>query len=289
MIQTMVTTRRIPGSVKPLIAALMQAEDLDEVEQPTNPPVAGYEAQSGGVVEMLEKLLEEFRGEISKLEKEEMETKHAYDLLALSLSDQIKVGEKTAAKKEKTLGEHKVANGEAKAALAQASADKKADEEYLADLETQCTLKGEAFETRQKMRGEELEALQKAIEIIESKVSGNADKHLPGLIQQPSFTLLRSRTQSQNFKITRAAQMLTDKVAKLGSQRLSLLAVKVENSAFDKVIGMIKDLITKLQEEAAAEGEHKTWCDGELKENKLTRDAKTEEVDTLTSTVEKLN
>jgi hypothetical protein len=288
MIQTMVTTRRIPGAVKPLIAALMQAEDLDELDQPTNPPVAAYEAQSGGVVEMLEKLLEEFRGEISKLEKEEMETKHAYDLLALSLSDQIKVGEKEAAKKEKGLGEHKVANGEAKAALAQHTADKKADEEYLADLETQCTLKGEAFETRQKMRGEELEALQKAIEIIESKVSGNADKHLPGLIQQPSFTLLRSRTQSQNFKITRAAQMLTDKAAKLGSQRLSLLAVKVENSAFDKVIGMIKDLITKLQEEAAAEGEHKAWCDGELKENKLTRDAKTEEVDTLSSTVDKL-
>merc|ERR1719247_2171093 len=126
MIQTMVTTRRIPGSVKPLIAALMQAEDLDEVEQPSNPPVAAYEAQSGGVVEMLEKLLEEFRGEISKLEKEEMETKHAYDLLALSLSDQIKVGEKEAAKKEKGLGEHKVANGEAKAALAQHTADKEA-------------------------------------------------------------------------------------------------------------------------------------------------------------------
>merc|ERR1719352_1611660 len=287
MIQTMVTTRRIPGSVKPLIAALMQAEDLDELDQPTNPPVAAYEAQSGGVVEMLEKLLEEFRGEISALEKEEMETKHAYDLLALSLSDQIKVGEKEAAKKEKTLGEHKVANGEAKATLASATADKAADEEYLADLKTQCTLKGEAFETRQQMRAEELEALQQAIEIIESKVSGNADKHLPGLIQKKvSFMMLRSR--SQNYKITRAAQILTDRAAKLGSQRLSLLAVKVENSAFDKVIQMIKDLITKLQEEAAAEGEHKAWCDGELKENKLTRDAKTSEIDTLTSTVEKL-
>merc|ERR1719161_3229077 len=48
------------------------------------------------------------------------------------------------------------------------------------------------------------------------------------------------------------------------------------------------DLITKLQEEAAAEGEHKAWCDGELKENKLTREAKTEEVNTLTSHLEKL-
>merc|ERR1719352_1809192 len=99
--------------------------------------------------------------------------------------------------------------------------------------------------------------------------------------------MLRSRTQ--NFKITRAAQMLTDKAAKLGSQRLSLLAVKVQNAAFDKVINMIKDLITKLQEEAAAEGEHKAWCDGELKDNKLTREAKTEEVDALTAKVDELN
>merc|ERR1719352_528728 len=99
--------------------------------------------------------------------------------------------------------------------------------------------------------------------------------------------MLRSRTQ--NFKITRAAQMLTDKAAKLGSQRLSLLAVKVQNAAFAKVIDMIKGLIAKLQEEAAAEADHKAWCDGELKENKLTREAKTEEVNALTAKVDELN
>jgi hypothetical protein len=284
MLQTMVTTRRIPASVKPLIAALMQ-EEQDEL-QPTNPPVAAYEPQSGGVVEMLEKLKEEFGGERSKLEKEEMEAKHAYDLMALSLSDQIKVGEKEVSKKSASLGEHKAANGEAKGALATEQANKKEDETYLADLTTQCGLKGEAFENRQKMRAEELVALDKAIEIIASKVSGNADKHLPALVQKQSFALLRST--SQRASQLRAAKLLVERAARIGSPRLSLLATQVENSAFDKVIQMIKGLITKLQEEAAAEGEHKAWCDGELKDNKLTREAKTEEVNTLTSTVEKL-
>merc|ERR1719506_3252459 len=32
---------------------------------------------------------------------------------------------------------------------------------------------------------------------------------------------------------------------------------------------MIKDLVAKLKEEAAAEAEHKTWCDEQLKANKL--------------------
>ena len=43
---------------------------------------------------------------------------------------------------------------------------------------------------------------------------------------------------------------------------------------------MIKGLIAKLEEEAAAEADKKAWCDGELKDNKLTREAKTAEVET---------
>merc|ERR1719316_766462 len=52
---------------------------------------------------------------------------------------------------------------------------------------------------------------------------------------------------------------------------------------------MIKTLIAKLQEEAAAEADHKAWCDSELKDNKLTREAKTEEVNALTAKVDELN
>merc|ERR1719440_2298076 len=51
---------------------------------------------------------------------------------------------------------------------------------------------------------------------------------------------------------------------------------------------MIKDLISKLMEEATAEAEHKGWCDTELTTNKQTRDKKTEEVNTLNSEIEDL-
>merc|ERR1719224_342325 len=52
---------------------------------------------------------------------------------------------------------------------------------------------------------------------------------------------------------------------------------------------MIKGLITKLKEEAAAEGAHKAWCDEELKQNKLTRDEKTQEVNELNAKVDEIN
>merc|ERR1719498_2358312 len=51
---------------------------------------------------------------------------------------------------------------------------------------------------------------------------------------------------------------------------------------------MIKDLISKLMEEATSEAEHKGWCDTELTTNKQTRDKKTAEVNELQSLIEDL-
>merc|ERR1719424_2577919 len=51
---------------------------------------------------------------------------------------------------------------------------------------------------------------------------------------------------------------------------------------------MIKDLVEKLKEEAAAEAEHKAWCDEQLHDNKVKREKKTAKVNKLTATVEAL-
>merc|ERR1719161_1595777 len=51
---------------------------------------------------------------------------------------------------------------------------------------------------------------------------------------------------------------------------------------------MIKDLVAKLKEEAAAEAEHKQWCDEQLHDNKLKREKKTSKVNKLTAAIEAL-
>ena len=45
--------------------------------------------QSGGVIEMLEKLKDKFQDEKNDLEKQEMESKHAYEMLAQDLQHEI--------------------------------------------------------------------------------------------------------------------------------------------------------------------------------------------------------
>merc|ERR1719265_946597 len=75
------------------------------------------------------------------------------------------------------------------------------DKKYLEDLTATCETKASDFESRQQLRAEEIEAIEKAIEIISSEaVSGNADKHLPSLVQKSSLAQLRAdlNTQAQS-------------------------------------------------------------------------------------------
>merc|ERR1719214_463262 len=86
----------------------------------------------------------------------------------------------------------------------------------------------------------------------------------------------------------KVAAFLNERARKTGSHLLSEIAAQAQANPFGKVKKMIKDLISKLMEEATSEAEHKGWCDTELTTNKQTRDKKTSEVNELESNIEDL-
>merc|ERR1719399_1520196 len=131
-----------------------------------------------------------------------MESKHAYNMLAQTLTDQIEKQTATRTRKASTKKEKERDSAAASADLAATTEAKEADTQYLTDLRATCAQKTTDFEARQKLRGEELEALDKAIEIIAGgAVSGAADSHLPALTQVPSpraaFAQLRALSTQQ--------------------------------------------------------------------------------------------
>ena len=142
----------------------------------------------------------------------------------------------------------------------------------------------------------DLAAIAKAKEILASgDVSGAAETHLPTLVQTAATSLAQLRaSKGQEPNVRRALEsFLRNEGMRLKSQSISMLAQKVASYAanggpFDKVKKMIKDLISKLMEESTAETEHKGWCDAELGQNKITREAKSEEVEKLRAEVEDL-
>merc|ERR1719331_189548 len=84
------------------------------------------------------------------------------------------------------------------------------------------------------------------------------------------------------------AAFLAERARTTGSRLLSELAVAADANPFGKVKKMIKDLMSKLVQEATSETEHKGWCDTELTTNKQTRDKKTADIDELDSNIEDL-
>jgi len=152
------------------------------------------------------------------------------------------------------------------------------------------------FKANQEVRRQELEAIAKATEIISSPAVADSYKTHINLVQQQPLALTQLRMRgSFNLKLTRsnsqrhAAQYLSAQAQALSSKTLSLAAKQVSTAPFDKVIDMIKTLLTKLKEEAADEADHKEWCDEQLKTNKKKREKKTSQSEKLLAEIEALS
>jgi len=276
----------------------MLTEGSEQEEQISDP----YEYQSHGIIDMLEKLLVKFQDELVQMEKDEGESLHAFKMLIQDMEAQI--ADSTSRRDEKAAEKAKKlqAKAEAEATVEDTTATRDDDAKYLADVTAQCEAKAAEFAERQQLRTDEIAALEKAIEILSSDaVSGAAAEHLPGAMLQISqaapTSLAQLRSDSGRNPIQGSvAAYLTAKSKQINSRVLGMLAVRVAADPFKKVRKMIRDLITKLEEEAAAEAEQKGWCDTELSTNEQTRKEKTEqvemlyaEIDDLTANIAKLN
>merc|ERR1719378_1272018 len=95
-----------------MVSAFMAMMDEPEEEEGKDfmsynaPEANAYEFQSGGIVDMLEKLKADFRKKAKECEKAEMNSRHAYDMIMQDLNDSIAransdIEEKTAEKEKK--------------------------------------------------------------------------------------------------------------------------------------------------------------------------------------------
>jgi len=278
----------IPRDAKKAIEAFLM-EDSEGLGV-SAPEAYGYEFQSTGVIDMLQKLLDKFMGERTDLEKKEMNTKHAFQMLIQDLTAQTNEATQDVSVKTETKAKKLQAKASALGDRKDTEDLKAADEKYLSDLSATCLKKAADFRARQSLRAEELAAIQKAIEIMSSSaVTGNADKHLPALMQGGRGTALAMlRADLEGRAQIRAADFLRSRAGQLESRVLSAAASRLANDPFRKVKMMLKDLLVRLMEEENEEAEHKGWCDTELSTNEQTRKEKTEAVEMLHAEIDEL-
>jgi len=258
------------------------------------PEANAYESQSGGVIDMLEKLKMKFEDQRLLLEKEEMNAKASYEVLMQQLTDDIKADKKAVDTKTAAKAGRLEDAAQAKGDKTVTEKTKAEDEKTLSDTNAECEARSQEFESNQVVRKDEIDAISKAIEIISSdKVKGTGEERLPAaLLQKPKsktvLAQLRSSTNVSPERRQKAVEYLQSKAAQLGSRYLSVVAAHTEADPFAKVKKMIKDLITKLMEEANSEADHHGYCQAELATNKQTRDIKSSEVEELSSQADQL-
>merc|ERR1719379_33655 len=250
------------------------------------PAAAAYESSSGGIVSVLEGLLDEAKEQLETARKTETASQNEYDTLAQQLEDAIKYATKEVDESKKKISETEAALAVAEGDLAVTSKSLGAAVTAKADLHHDCMEKAQDFELETKSRGEELKALATAKEAV-SKAS----------FSQESVSLLQvSRHNSQNVAGVKSLRLVRELASKLKSAALSQLAARMGSTLrfgggddqFAKVKGLIRDLIERLIAEGKAEGEEKSYCDKEMKETHAKKDDKEDEIAKLTAAIDRM-
>jgi len=288
--QAMIFLQRMAKSVRGMrrvLASLALEQSRHELAGAGAPAVNAYEFQSSSIIDMLAGLKDNFRKELADLEKEEFNSAHAHDMEMVHLTNTLDNLKAEREELSQTKANTAAASATAKGELAETKAALAEAEKFLADTKSTYKTKTAAFEGNQKVRQEELAAIDKAVEIISNpNVAGSYGEHVNAeLVQAPrklSLLQVHAASKRQALRSEAAAVLL-----RVNSKALTTLAAKLtEANPFDKVVKMIEDLLTKLKEEAASEADHKAYCDKELKKNKLKRNKKEAEVETLRAEID---
>merc|ERR550514_367015 len=298
------------ASINQVTTALLQQGSR---QQNTNPDFLNtdgskydnYEKQGGQQVVM--KMLEDLRVQLeqqrqSSIEKEgeaqrQFEATKAAKETDLAGMETLQE-EKTLKKQEcEATVEQCIAN------IKQAVIDIANAKEFLTNLLAERAQFQKEFDERVAMRRNEQAATQAALDALQTVSAGNT----AGFIQKRALSFVQTRSRRNSAKL----QATVAHMLKLGQsmhsdsliQAATALKVPTENfdnfmgdtqqsfydaSGFGPVIKLLRDLITRLEEEAAAETSQHEWCENEKTSGVETQQAREKSIKMLTAEVDTL-
>jgi len=273
---------------------------------PNNPE---YQYHSQGIVQILEKLLVDFRAQKANSDTEWGKAKKSCDDLKQTLSAEMDENGKAITLTNGDIETLKADVAGARGQLVDGEGFLKDDQLYLKDLTVRCEAKANDWDQRSQMRADELQALTQALTILNNDVQGvdaevnkralllehasrvssvvSAQSSGLGFAGEPLFPLSFLEAASSRVRVLKFLQkargglsvqeakqqvvsLLSSEGHRLGSAVLVSLAVRVSEDPFVKVKGLIQKLIERLLRESTSEATKKGFCDTEL--GKATQD-----------------
>jgi len=292
LLEAVSSFNRVPLAARRQIDAFLAHESQEpELIFRTAPEASAYEFQSHDIITMLRGLEDKFRDERTGLDAEEMSRRHGYEQLVLDIRHSLSAAKSEIAAKTKSLLRYEQENTDLRIGLENIQAVRDSDVKYVADLAAWCQEMPTGHNGRQEMRAREIEALQKALQILTGEVmTGAAEKHELYMVQPRRGTVFLQfrRSLAKEPNQVRMVGYLQERSKRIGSHALLAIARRAQTDPFVKVKKMIEDLIARLLEEESNEVQHKDWCASELSTNEHTRIQKSEQAELLLSSITEL-
>jgi len=280
----------------------MSAESDTEGDDTAAPAVGPYQGSSGGIIQVMADMLDKSEKRLIEARAVEATAQGNFKMLEQTLKDEIKFSRqdkdeaaqiRSAAKEEKSAD---------KGDLGMTVADVQADVKSLDDLRRVCLAKVEEFEAMAKSRDEELKALAEAKKVIKETMGGASDATygkdaalLQVAVASTKVSLKdRAAAQATNEALRKVHQLAKQQGGPELAQLASRISAAIRSGAetgddpFAKIIGMISDMITKLEQEAAEDAEHEAYCDKETADANEKKDQRTDTVEQLTTKIHQM-
>merc|ERR1719487_1832148 len=227
---------------------------------------AGYAPQSATIQGMLGDMYLTFSNNLESSTLDEANQNHDFEQQYATLEEENNKMKETRARKETEKAEAEAMLADTTKAYDDTEKQMKADTEFFDQTKAACKSKHDEWTLRTKLRNEEVDGIDKALEILTSDDARAlfAKSIKPGVetfLQIASTPALLQ--DSASAPAARAYNALKSQVKKSHSIRLAALAVQIRTSKaghFDEVMKAIDEMIKTLQEEGADDLAKKTQC-----------------------------
>lgn len=272
---------------------------LEDDAELAAPEAEAYEGHSSGIIETLEGMLEKAKAQLAKIQTEESTALHNFEILKQSLEDEISQAKSDMKKAKSGLAESAESKATAQGELEETTKELSADKKSKADLQAECMEKAKDYEATSNSREEELKALAEAKKAI-AESTGAAEKATYGFSQ--TFLQLGQVTKKRSPDPTRVpfavVRRLREMAQRQSSAALSQLASRLSTAVslstmqgadpFEKVRGLISDLLARLEKEAADDATQKGFCDKEMSETNEKQAKKDTELEKLSTKIDQM-
>jgi len=243
--------------------------------QTGNNPFGDYAPQSDRITGILKGLYDTFAMDMEKDNVEEAEAQKSFQEFMDTKLAELKTLEETSenqqlskATKEKTMSENKLLRSDTQAQL-------KADEEFFDTTKQGCKNKAKEWGTRVMMRTQELQGINKAVEILSNPealktFAASSEISLIQLSERSLKPVAAHQVVDSRKKVSKQSFAALQGLAKrFHSKSLDAIVAQVRAGGyFDKVIASIDKMIALLRNEEAMDIAHRDRCENANGRNK---------------------